>query len=79
MGSFPIIDCLLFQRFFRYHTHMYREALQTKKNSSVIHAIPYWSVFVQCFPQCFNVFFTFLVTLSIFPAVYAEIFQVRSI
>ena len=29
------------------------------------------SVFVKCFPQCFNVFFTFFVTLTIFPAIHA--------
>jgi equilibrative nucleoside transporter 1/2/3 len=41
----------------------------------VVHVIPYWPVFKKCFPQCFNVFFTFFVTLTIFPAVHAEIVQ----
>ena len=59
------------QRFFRYHDHMYTQALTEKKRQSVVHAIPYWTVFKQCFPQCFNVFFTFFVTLTIFPSIYA--------
>ena len=36
-------------------------------------APPYWHVFKSCFPQCFNIFFTFFVTLTVFPAVLAEV------
>lgn len=35
--------------------------------------IPYWRIFKQAFPQLFNVFFIFLVTLSLFPAVHSGI------
>lgn len=62
---------MLHQRFFRYHEHLYNTALQEKKARSVVHAIPYCSVFRKCFAQCFNVFFTYFVTLAIFPAVHA--------
>jgi equilibrative nucleoside transporter 1/2/3 len=68
---------LLFQRFFRYHDHQYNAALE-KRRCNVIHAIPYWSVFKKCFPQCFNVFFTFFVTLTIFPAIHAGEYEVSS-
>lgn len=34
---------------------------------------PYWKIFKQAFPQLFNVFFVFFVTLSIFPAVHSDI------
>lgn len=63
----------IFQRFFRYHDHMFNKALHEKKRRSVatVHAMPYGLIFKQCFPQCFNVFFTYFVTLTIFPAVLA--------
>jgi len=32
-----------------------------------------WLVFKQCWPQCLNVFFTFYVTLALFPSVMADI------
>ena len=64
---------LSFQRFFRYHEHLYSKALQEKKKSGrqlrVIHSLPYWRIFRQCFPQCFNVFLIFFVTLTVYPAV----------
>lgn len=34
---------------------------------------PYWQIFKQAFPQLFNIFFVFFVTLSIFPAVHSDI------
>lgn len=36
---------------------------------------PYWKIFKEAFPQLFNVFLIFFVTLSIFPAVYSDIKQ----
>ena len=33
--------------------------------------MPYRTIFKKCFPQCFNVFLTYFVTLTIFPAVLA--------
>lgn len=32
---------------------------------------PYWTIYKQAFPQLFNVFFVFFVTLSIFPGVHS--------
>ncbi len=71
LACFDTYFALPLNRFFRYHEHVYNAALQRKKDRSVVHAIPYCSVFKKCFPQCFNVFFTFFVTLTIFPAVHA--------
>lgn len=36
-------------------------------------APPYWKIFKQCFPQCFNTFFVFFITLSLFPSVQSDI------
>lgn len=36
---------------------------------------PYWKIFKEAFPQLFNVFLIFFVTLSVFPAVYSDIKQ----
>lgn len=36
---------------------------------------PYWKIFKQAFPQLFNVFLIFFVTLSVFPAVHSDIIQ----
>lgn len=30
---------------------------------------PYWKIFKQAFPQLFNIFFVFFITLAVFPAV----------
>ena len=58
----------MFQKFFRYHEHIYNKNLRHKKRQTVL-AIPYLLVFKQCFPQCLNIFFTYFTTLVIFPAV----------
>ena len=60
-----------FQRFFRYHDHLFNKALHEKKRRSAVHVMPYRTIFKKCFPQCFNVFLTYFVTLTIFPAVLA--------
>ena len=52
---------------------MYTQAMQEKRRRNVIHATPYWNIFKQCLPQCFNVFFTFFVTLTLFPAILADV------
>ena len=58
------------QRFYRYHDHLHNKALHEKKRRTLqIQRMPYWQIFKKCFPQCFNVFFTYFVTLTIFPAV----------
>lgn len=34
---------------------------------------PYWQIFKEAFPQLFNIFFIFFITLSLFPAVQSGI------
>ena len=57
-----------FQRFYRYHEHLYQKSIQ-ENQKSVIYVISYWNVFKKCFPQLLNIFLVFAVTLSVFPAV----------
>lgn len=38
-----------------------------------IQSPPYWKVFKACFPQCFNTFLIFFVTLALFPSVHSDI------
>lgn len=64
-------------RFYRYH-EMQSEKLQEKSRRSNITGSgkpPYWTIFKQSFPQLFNVFMIFFVTLSVFPTVHSDIKQ----
>lgn len=58
----------MFQRFYRYNELIFEKSLQDKQKS-VIYVISYWDVFKKCFPQLLNIFLTFCITLSLFPAV----------
>nr|CAD7411701.1 unnamed protein product [Timema poppensis] len=75
LACFDTYFALPLNRFYRYHELVHEKEMQRKKkeNRGVQPSIPYLTVFLQCLPQCFNVFFTFFVTLSIFPAVQADI------
>lgn len=59
------------QRFYRYHELMHEK--EAKKNKKVGQSIssrpPYFYIFRKAFPQLFNVFFTFFITLNLFPSV----------
>ena len=60
------------QRFYRYHDHVHSKTLRQRSRfgqKRAVHALPYMRIFKKAFPQCFNVFFTFFVTLSVFPVV----------
>lgn len=62
-----------FQRFYRHYE--LRDKIESKKrvaDTGVKRKIPYIRVFRQAFPQLFNVFFVFFITLSIFPAIQAS-------
>jgi len=65
-------------RFYRYHEMLNQKETQTKRrnNQGVDPSVPYGKVFLQCFPQCFNVFFIFFVTLTVFPAIHSDIKRV---
>lgn len=59
------------QRFYRYHELLHeKEAKKNKKiGTSTGTRPPYFYIFRKAFPQLFNVFFVFFVTLSMFPSV----------
>lgn len=64
------------QRFYRYHELVYQKEAnkrQLENNSRGTYRPPYWMVFKACFPQCFNTFLIFFVTLALFPSVQSDI------
>lgn len=64
------------QRFYRYHELLHQKELnkrQLENSSRAKHRPPYWMVFKACFPQCFNTFLIFFVTLALFPSVQSDI------
>lgn len=76
LACFDTFFALPLNRFYRYNELKSKRA--EEENRAVQAAagnnrIPYWYVFKRCFPQCFNVFFVFFVTLSIFPSVHSDI------
>lgn len=65
----------LSQKFYRYHEMLHeKEAERAQLVNGGYAARPnYWLIFKQAFPQLFNIFFVFFVTLAIFPAVHSDI------
>lgn len=60
------------QRFYRYHELMHeKEVEKARKLGASSGRPPFWSIFKQAFPQLFNVFFIFFITLSLFPVIQA--------
>jgi hypothetical protein len=58
---------------------VYEKEQQAKRKQSLnaLPETPYFTILKQCLPQCFNVFFVFFVTLSIFPAVHSGEFMLH--
>ncbi|XP_055378748.1 equilibrative nucleoside transporter 1 [Condylostylus longicornis] len=69
---FDTYFALPLNRFFKYH-EMLNEKEAEKETKSASNDVPYGQVFRKSFPQLFNVFFVFFVTLSVFPAVHSDI------
>lgn len=61
----------LSQRFFRYHEAQHERAKKAAKRDPSKPKVPYFYIFKKAFPQLFNVFMVFFVTLAVFPAVLA--------
>lgn len=59
------------QRFYRFHESQHERAKRAGKRETGRPRVPYWHVFKKAFPQLFNVFMVFFVTLAVFPAVLA--------
>ncbi|XP_047113314.1 equilibrative nucleoside transporter 1 isoform X1 [Schistocerca piceifrons] len=78
LACFDTYFALPLNRFYRYHELLAQKEQQSKECQAVGRAsshVPYFQIFKQCFPQLFNVFFVFFVTLSVFPAVHSDIKQ----
>jgi len=75
LACFDTYFALPLNRFYRYHELVYEKEQQAKRKQSVnaVSSTPFCTILKQCLPQCFNVFFVFFVTLTIFPAVHSEI------
>merc|ERR1712071_617127 len=74
---FDSFFALPLNRFYRYSEQCLQRREEEKKANSANDANrgrpPYMYVLRKCAPQCFNVFFIFFITLSIFPTVYSDI------
>ncbi|KAM7361547.1 equilibrative nucleoside transporter 2 isoform 2-T4 [Cochliomyia hominivorax] len=69
---FDTYFALPLNKFYRYH-----ELLKLKEEKPICNSdvrdVPYFKVYKDAFPQLFNIFFTFFVTLSVFPAMHSDI------
>ncbi|XP_067128720.1 equilibrative nucleoside transporter 3 [Centruroides vittatus] len=71
LACFDTYFALPLTRFYRYHRELTKTA--NKESKCVYKKPPFFLIFKKIWPQCFNVFFVFFVTLTIFPAVHANI------
>ncbi|XP_032682773.1 equilibrative nucleoside transporter 1-like isoform X2 [Odontomachus brunneus] len=73
---FDTYFALPINRFYRYHEMIHQKEAnkrQLENNTRGTQRPPYWKVFKACFPQCFNTFLIFFVTLALFPSVHSDI------
>lgn len=70
---FDTYFALPLNKFYRYHENLRLKDTETKVNVAEKKGIPYWKIFGEASPQLFNIFFTFFVTLSVFPALHSDI------
>ncbi|XP_054081415.1 equilibrative nucleoside transporter 1 isoform X1 [Zeugodacus cucurbitae] len=71
LACFDTFFALPLNKFYRYNQLSRKPEEETdEKKESVI---PYWNIFKKSSLQLYNVFFTFFVTLSIFPSVHSDI------
>ncbi|KAG5318596.1 S29A1 protein, partial [Pseudoatta argentina] len=76
LACFDTYFALPINRFYRYHELLHQKETnkrQLENNSRGKHKSAYWKVFKACFPQCFNIFLIFFVTLALFPSVQSDI------
>lgn len=71
LACFDTYFALPLIRYYRYHRELTKSA--NKEVKCVYRRPPFFLIFKKIWPQCFNVFLVFFVTLSIFPAVHANI------
>ncbi|XP_011169324.1 equilibrative nucleoside transporter 1 isoform X1 [Solenopsis invicta] len=76
LACFDTYFALPINRFYRYHELLHQKELnkrQLENSSRGKYRPAYWTVFKACFPQCFNTFLIFFVTLALFPSVQSYI------
>ncbi|XP_066582107.1 NADPH-dependent diflavin oxidoreductase 1-like [Prorops nasuta] len=77
LACFDTYFALPINRFYRYHELLHEKEMNKKqlenKSRSKSYTPPYWRIFKQCYVQCFNTFFIFFITLSLFPSVQSDI------
>ncbi|XP_050707594.1 uncharacterized protein LOC126992796 isoform X3 [Eriocheir sinensis] len=72
LACFDTYFALPLNRFFRYHEAVHERTQRAAKRDPSMPRVPYWHIFKSAFPQLFNVFMVFFVTLAVFPAVLAD-------
>ncbi|XP_074108275.1 equilibrative nucleoside transporter 1 [Cotesia typhae] len=76
LACFDTYFALPINKFYRYHEMVFQKQKKKRElqsKSKIPGRTPYWTIFKQCSPQLFNIFFVFFVTLSVFPAVQSSI------
>ncbi|XP_063704315.1 equilibrative nucleoside transporter 3 isoform X2 [Culicoides brevitarsis] len=71
---FDTYFALPLNKFYKYHEMLAEKEQQRIKRAGFnTDRPPYWKIFKDAFPQLFNVFLIFFVTLTVFPAVHSDI------
>ncbi|KAH8298104.1 hypothetical protein KR018_006835 [Drosophila ironensis] len=75
---FDTYFALPLNKFFRHYESLTQSGDGKSKSTAESQAkqplrIPYWQIFKKAWPQLFNIFLTFFVTLSVFPAIQSNI------
>ncbi|XP_014284631.1 equilibrative nucleoside transporter 1 isoform X1 [Halyomorpha halys] len=75
---FDTYFALPLNRFYKYNELMHQKEIQKKTKETVSSPnektnIPHWKVLSKCYPQLFNIFFIFFVSLALFPSVQSDI------
>ncbi|XP_020707935.2 equilibrative nucleoside transporter 1 isoform X1 [Athalia rosae] len=77
LACFDTYFALPLNRFYRYHELLTQKESNKKQFTTAARGRssrpPYLKILLQCWPQCFNIFFTFFVTLAIFPSVQSDV------
>ncbi|XP_004519457.1 equilibrative nucleoside transporter 1 isoform X2 [Ceratitis capitata] len=71
LACFDTFFALPLNKFYRYNQISRKSDKETNYNK--VTTVPYWTIFKQASLQLYNVFFTFFITLSIFPSVHSDI------
>ncbi|XP_043640394.1 equilibrative nucleoside transporter 1 [Drosophila teissieri] len=69
---FDTYFALPLNKFFRHYETISRSS-EKKSDSKQQLNVPYWQIFKKASPQLFNIFLTFFVTLSVFPAIQSNV------